>query len=299
MKPHVKPKNPFLNRRRLILVRRAVRILYLAALKEMKRKEEEKQKEDEEKAKTQRERRKKIYSEDPFKLKMKVKLEPLKNLDKDTPLHICPHCNKSYESSKSLDRHVKISHRDELANDATEPGARRKSRGRPPKIKVPERLLVPKRKRGRPRVQYPPETEEEPKRKRRRRGRPAASYKEEEEDEEDEVVQPASPQKQQRSTEDDLTCPTCDKTFLARSIFERHLRTYKHGSYEVPSWAAALSSPNVVTPHMNRVLQPTMEMGGQTVNKYECHLCNKVFLRVKDLAKHRAKQCMAWSQVAS
>ena len=54
--------------------------------------------------------------------------------------------------------------------------------------------------------------------------------------------------------------------------------------------------PNV--PHLNAVLQPKMEVGGREVNKYECHLCQAVFLRVKDLAKHRERQCTAWSHVA-
>ena len=51
-------------------------------------------------------------------------------------------------------------------------------------------------------------------------------------------------------------------------------------------------------PHLNAVLQPKMEVGGREVNKYECHLCQAVFLRVKDLAKHRERQCTAWSNVA-
>ena len=54
--------------------------------------------------------------------------------------------------------------------------------------------------------------------------------------------------------------------------------------------------PNV--PHLNAVLQPKMDVGGFEVNKYECHLCNAVFVRVKDLAKHRERQCTAWSSVA-
>ena len=48
-------------------------------------------------------------------------------------------------------------------------------------------------------------------------------------------------------------------------------------------------------PHFNQVLQPQIEVGGRTVNKYECHLCKQVFLRVKDLAKHRERpMCAAW-----
>lgn len=107
------------------------------------------------------------------------------------------------------------------------------------------------------------------------------------------------PSKRQ-SAELDLTCPTCDKVFLAKSIFERHLKTYKHG--EFGGAAATVEGPQLsetqpprqVLPHLNQVLQPTMQLGGREVNKYECHLCNQVFLRVKDLAKHRAKMCTAW-----
>ena len=38
----------------------------------------------------------------------------------------------------------------------------------------------------------------------------------------------------------ELTCPTCDKTFPARSIFERHIKTYKHGRYEIYEQATPL-----------------------------------------------------------
>ncbi len=93
--------------------------------------------------------------------------------------------------------------------------------------------------------------------------------------------------------------------FGSRSIFERHLKTSKHGSYAASesglSTPPLSAPPNLLLPgsgpplpHLNRVLQPTMELGGVTVNKYECHLCSKVFLRVKDLAKHREKACTAW-----
>ena len=115
---------------------------------------------------------------------------------------------------------------------------------------------------------------------------------------------PQTPKKSKSEQQhDDLTCPTCDKTFPAKSIFERHLKTSKHGSYaeEVKTAAAGddfyyYQPPKLKDlPHMNKVLQPTMEVGGREVNKYECHLCSKVFLRVKDLAKHREKTCSAWS----
>jgi len=99
----------------------------------------------------------------------------------------------------------------------------------------------------------------------------------------------------------ELTCPTCDKTFPARSIFERHIKTYKHVRYEIyeqatppPSYIPS-SKDDPQLPHLNPVLQPTIEVGGREVNKYECHLCNQVFLRVRDLAKHRERMmCTAW-----
>merc|ERR1719242_1132750 len=104
-----------------------------------------------------------------------------------------------------------------------------------------------------------------------------------------------------RNTVQDLTCPTCDKTFPAKSIFERHIKTYKHGRYEIyeqatppPSYIPS-SKDDPQLPHLNPVLQPTIEVGGREVNKYECHLCNQVFLRVRDLAKHRERMmCTAW-----
>ena len=102
-----------------------------------------------------------------------------------------------------------------------------------------------------------------------------------------------------RSTsEQDLTCPTCEKVFIAKSILERHLKTAKHGRYEAYEDREAGRTPSYIpeggTNHMNLVLQPTMEVGGKEVAKYECHLCNQVFLRVKDLAKHRERMCTAW-----
>lgn len=106
--------------------------------------------------------------------------------------------------------------------------------------------------------------------------------------------------------EDTLTCPTCDKVFMAKSILERHLKKSKHGVFEADK--DVMAPPPVISqaldkamaegrqlPHLNAVLQPKIEVGGREVNKYECHLCKQVFLRVKDLAKHRERMmCSAW-----
>ena len=46
-------------------------------------------------------------------------------------------------------------------------------------------------------------------------------------------------------------------------------------------------------PHFNEITQPKIEVCGREVNKYECHLCKQVFLRVKDLAKHRERMMCA------
>ncbi len=119
---------------------------------------------------------------------------------------------------------------------------------------------------------------------------------------------PRSPKKKavKMTLEESLTCPTCDKVFMARSVFDRHLKKSKHGIFEGDK--DIMSPPPVISealdkaaaegrqlPHYNEVIQPTIQVGGREVNKYECHLCNQVFLRVKDLAKHRERMmCSAW-----
>jgi len=104
--------------------------------------------------------------------------------------------------------------------------------------------------------------------------------------------------------EESLTCPTCDKIFMAKSILERHMLKSKHGLHAVDK--DVMSPPPIISqaldkammegrqlPHLNPVAQPKIEVGGRTVNKYECHLCKQVFLRVKDLAKHRERMMCA------
>lgn len=92
------------------------------------------------------------------------------------------------------------------------------------------------------------------------------------------VVPPAA----KISKEDALTCPTCDKTFLAKSIFMRHLKTYKHGIYSsgtdpelsVSTPPAFIPHPtDKQLPHYNQVLQPTMEVGGREVPSAYHHCC--------------------------
>jgi len=93
-----------------------------------------------------------------------------------------------------------------------------------------------------------------------------------------------------------LECPDCDRVFIAKSIFERHLQSAKHGIYSMYSsesdhlqsppsstaefWAAADKQKALVDPDSPR--------------KIECHLCGQNFVRVRDLAKHREKMCQAY-----
>ena len=118
---------------------------------------------------------------------------------------------------------------------------------------------------------------------------------------------PAVKKAKVETIEESLTCPTCDKIFMAKSILERHMLKSKHGLHAVDK--DVMSPPPIISqaldkammegrqlPHLNPVAQPKIEVGGRTVNKYECHLCNQVFLRVKDLAKHRERMmCSAFS----
>jgi uncharacterized C2H2 Zn-finger protein len=192
---------------------------------------------------------------DPFRLKMKVKLEPLqidfektmmkkKKKKKKSLINECPKCPKTFPTTSGLNRHVKQVHQ---------------------------------------------KTQNKNK-KRRRRSSKAAT--------EDEDARPAK-RSQKQSLEDSLTCPICDRSFMAKSIFERHLKTSGHGQRQQQQ-QVSMPLPYATgrnAPHLNVVLQPTMEVGGRKVNKYECHLCQAVFVRVKDLAKHRERQCSAYSNI--
>jgi len=114
--------------------------------------------------------------------------------------------------------------------------------------------------------------------------------------------------KRKQSVEESLTCPTCDKLFIAKSILERHLKKSQHGMFEKdkdlnsppPMVSLALDRARAEgqqLPHFNEITQPKIEVNGTEMNKYECHLCNKMFFRVKDLAKHRERMmCSAFAE---
>ena len=120
----------------------------------------------------------------------------------------------------------------------------------------------------------------------------------------------ASKKKEKRSTSDSLTpslpdyyntleCPDCSKSFVAKSIFERHLQSAKHGIYRycvspIADTDSSFSSPVPAGPHWTQLpLAPATE-GGTPVPKIKCHLCNQTFMRVKDLEKHRDRMCPAY-----
>lgn len=76
-----------------------------------------------------------------------------------------------------------------------------------------------------------------------------------------------------------LQCSDCDKVFVAKSILERHQYTAKHGVYGTYSSDSGPGSPS---------------LHHRTERQVDCHLCGQVFVRVKDLVKHRQKVCTAW-----
>ena len=115
--------------------------------------------------------------------------------------------------------------------------------------------------------------------------------------------------KKERSKSDSLTpslpdyyntleCPDCSRVFVAKSIFERHLQSAKHGIYGQVNTSldtdSSLASPQGPAPQhwTQSPLVPVTE--GGSPHKIECHLCNQTFMRVKDLVKHRDKMCQAY-----
>ena len=94
-----------------------------------------------------------------------------------------------------------------------------------------------------------------------------------------------------------LECPDCERVFIAKSIFERHLQSAKHGIYSQcnSSNDSELDmSPVTPVPHWTQSPISPHDSGSGSPHKIECHLCGQSFVRVKDLAKHREKMCQAY-----
>merc|ERR1719500_298603 len=109
-----------------------------------------------------------------------------------------------------------------------------------------------------------------------------------------------------------LECPDCSKVFVAKSIFERHLQSAKHGHFAAsaspasslasegyPQWPSGYGSPlaGYKSP-LGGYSSPSPSPCSPATpgsSKIECHLCGQTFVRVKDLAKHREKVCFARS----
>lgn len=197
------------------------------------------------------------------KLKIKVPLNRI---------HVCQHCSSSFTLSSNYYRHLRTVHPDAEKSP--------QKRGRKRKNHVEKEIAPPKAK------------------KQRRNSSPKKNKKV--------SSSTSTPSSFKKTAEELLTCPTCDKIFVAKSILLRHLKTSKHGQFAADKDVTA--PPLIISqaidkakaegkqlPHFNPVVQPTIHVGGREVNKYECHLCKQVFLRVKDLAKHRERMmCAAW-----
>jgi len=85
-----------------------------------------------------------------------------------------------------------------------------------------------------------------------------------------------------------LECPDCERVFIAKSIFERHLQSAKHGIYSMYSSSESdyFYSPTKSTAVSSDPDSPR--------DKIECHLCSQTFVRIRDLVKHREKMCQAY-----
>merc|ERR550519_1036728 len=108
-----------------------------------------------------------------------------------------------------------------------------------------------------------------------------------------------------------LECPDCSRVFVAKSIFERHLQSAKHGHFAAsaspasslasegyPQWPSGYGSPlaGYKSP-LGGYSSPSPSPCSPATpgsSKIECHLCGQTFVRVKDLAKHREKVCSAY-----
>jgi len=104
-----------------------------------------------------------------------------------------------------------------------------------------------------------------------------------------------------------LECPDCSKVFVAKSIFERHLQSAKHGHFAsisspasegYPQWPSGYGSPlaGYKSP-LGGYSSPSPNPSSPSTpgnSKIDCHLCGQTFVRVKDLVKHREKVCSAY-----
>jgi len=96
-----------------------------------------------------------------------------------------------------------------------------------------------------------------------------------------------------------LECPDCERAFIAKSIFERHLQSAKHGIYaqcnsSYDSDHLMSPKPGPPGPPVPHWTETPFQSDSGSPHKIECHLCSQTFVRVKDLAKHREKICQAY-----
>jgi len=92
-----------------------------------------------------------------------------------------------------------------------------------------------------------------------------------------------------------LECPDCGKVFIAKSIFERHLQSAKHGIYgSVISDTDPFSPTNSVADFWAASDSKLLAETDSHNAKIECHLCGQSFVRIRDLVKHREKICQAY-----
>ena len=254
------------------LLRRARKLLMKNAIARAKKQLEEEAK--------RKKRGRKTREESSRGQKLRISLDPI-----EINSFSCRDCDKTFCSERTVRKHKREKHGEE--EDVRLPaqrGRKKKKIVAPPTIQRTTKLKIPTKKL---KLKIPP----------KKRGRPPkfVDTTDTESDSNHKPVTHAPKRGGGGNSAADLTCPTCDRTFPARSVFDRHLRKSRHGPFEVAAGAArvpAFVDPSL--PHLNAVTQPTMEVGGLRVNKYECHLCSKVFVRVKDLAKHREKNCTAW-----
>jgi len=93
-----------------------------------------------------------------------------------------------------------------------------------------------------------------------------------------------------------LECPDCGRVFIAKSIFERHLQSAKHGIYSMYSSESEYyqTPPKSTAEFWAAADKLRASSDSDSGVRIECHLCGQTFVRVKDLAKHREKMCQAY-----